>query len=96
MIAPVFLQISHDDGAKQAADQEQAKPGWQVDLTVPWRTRSGCEHRYADGQTDVKFWAASPQLAEQVTAGEEHLRRLCADQASSCKTWWCFRQNRQL
>ena len=75
--APVFMQISHDDGAKQAADREQAKPGWRVDLTVPWGEQEVAVNiHYADGQTDVKFWAASPQLAEQVTAGEEHLRRL--------------------
>lgn len=75
--APVFLQISHDNGAKQAADREQAKPGWRVDLTVPWGEQEVAVNiHYADGQTDVKFWAASPQLAEQVTAGEEHLRRL--------------------
>ena len=75
--APVFLQISRDDGSTQAADREKIKSGWRVDLTVPWGEQEVAANiHYADGKTNVKFWAASAQLAEQVTAGEEHLRRL--------------------
>ena len=44
---------------------------------MPWGEQEVAANiQYAGGKTNVKFWAASAQLAEQVTAGEEHLRRL--------------------
>ena len=75
--APVFVQISHEGGSQQSSNEEQSPPGWRVDLAVPWGDHEvALNIHYAEGQANVKVWAANTQLMEQVAAAETHLRRL--------------------
>jgi len=74
---PVFLQISHQDGSQGTGTSEQNELGWRVDLTVPWGEREvSVNVHYVDGQANVKLWAVSAEMLEQITAGEAQLRLL--------------------